>query len=75
MNKDSFFTGQPLFTQLLKYISRERIGRVARAQKSDHYYKKFDSYTHLVVMLFSGFQKCSSLRELITGLMAWQSRL
>jgi hypothetical protein len=26
-------------------------------------------------MLFSSFQKCNSLRELITGLMAWQSRL
>ena len=75
MSKDKFFTGQPIFTQLLSYIPKNSIKRLAIQYKTDHYCKKFDSYHHLIVMLFAGFQKCDSLRSLITGLMAWQDRL
>jgi Domain of unknown function (DUF4372)/Transposase DDE domain len=75
MNKGTFFTGQPIFTQLLSYIPKNAIKRLAKQYHTDHYCKKFDSYHHLIVMLFAGFQKCDSLRSLITGLMAWQDRL
>jgi hypothetical protein len=75
MNKNTFFTGQPIFTQLINYIPKSSINRLAKEYQTDRYCKKFDSYHHLIVMLFASFQKCDSLRSLITGLMAWQNRL
>ena len=75
MNKNTFFTGQPIFTQLLKFIPRDLIKRLAKKHETDYYYKKFDSYHHLVVMLFASFQKCNSLRELISGMLVWQNKL
>lgn len=75
MSKNTFFTGQPIFTQLLKFIPRDLIKRLAKKHETDYYYKKFDSYHHLVVMLFASFQKCNSLRELISGMLVWQNKL
>lgn len=75
MPKSSFFTGQPIFNQLLSFIPREQVNRLAHKHKADHYCKKFKAYDHLVSMLFCGFHQCSSLRELITGLQANSHRL
>lgn len=75
MSKSSFFTGQPIFNQLLSLIPRTIVNELARKHNSDRYYKKFKVYDHLVSMLFSGFHQCSSLRELITGLQANSHRL
>lgn len=75
MIKITFFTGQPIFTQLLKFIPRDLIKGLAKKHGTDYYYKKFDSYHHLIVMLFASFQKCNSLRELITGMLVWQNKL
>ena len=75
MSKSSFFTGQPVLNQLLSLIPHSLVNELARKCKSDHYYKKFRAYDHLVSMLFSGFHHCSSLRELITGLQANAHRL
>lgn len=75
MPKSTFFTGQPIFNQLLSYISRSKVNQLARKHHSDRYCKKFKAYDHLVTMLFSGFHHCSSLRELITGLQVNAHRL
>lgn len=75
MPKSTFFTGQPVLNQLLSLIPRSVVESLTRKHQSDHYYKKFRTYDHLVSMLFSGFHHCSSLRELITGLQANEHRL
>lgn len=75
MSKSSFFTGQPVLTQLLSLIPRSVVNELSRKHKSDRYCKKFKAYDHLVSMLFCGFHQCSSLRELITGLQANSHRL
>jgi hypothetical protein len=75
MPKSSFFTGQPIFNQLLSFIPRSLVNQLARKHKTDHYCKTFKSYDHLVSMLFCGFHQCTSLRELITGLQANSHRL
>jgi hypothetical protein len=75
MPKSTFFTGQPVMNQLLSLVPRSMVMELARKHQSDHYYKKFKAYDHLVSMLFSGFHHCSSLRELITGLQANAHRL
>lgn len=75
MAKHTFFTGQPVFSQLIKFIPRELISSVARTSKADRYCKRFRTFDHLVSMLYVGFHQCSSIREAITGLQANQSRL
>lgn len=70
MNKSSFFSGQPVFAQLINLIPRSVIVKSARSHKADRYYKKFRAYDHLVTMLYSCFHECTSLREVVTGLQA-----
>lgn len=51
------------------------VHRVAAALQSDRYCKRFSSYDHLVTMLYTVFNQCHSLREVTTGLLAWEQRL
>ena len=75
MGKNNFFTGQPILAQLLSLIPLEVITKAIRKTYSDRYYKKFKSYPHLVSMLYASFQKCTSIREVTTGLMASQHKI
>lgn len=75
MNKSTFFTGQPIFTQLLKFIPKDLIFRIARDGVADRYCKRFNTYEHLVALLYSVFNNCNSLREITTGMLASEQRL
>ena len=75
MGKGTFFTGQPIFNQILEFIPRSMVHQVAREQKADRYYKSFGTYEHLVTMLYAIFNRCDSLREVTTGLLAWDQRI
>ena len=75
MSKSIFFTGQPIFTQILKYVPRDLVWRISRELKADHYCKRFNSYDHLVTLLFATFNNCDSLREVTTGMLALEQRL
>lgn len=75
MGKSTFFTGQPIFTQLLELIPRSIVEQLGRKHGSNLYCKRFMVYDHLVSMLYAGFFQCTSLRELTTGLQANSSRL
>ena len=75
MSKGTFFTGQPIFNQILNFIPRTLIQSVARETKADYRYKSFKTYEHLVTMLYSIFNHCNSLREVTTGLLAWDHRI
>lgn len=75
MSKPKHFTGQPVFTQVLSLIPKSVLNRLVRKYRADRYCKKFKCYDHLVTMLFSTLQQCSSLRELTTGMQACYGRL
>ena len=75
MPKSSYFTGQPIFSQLLKLIGKDHVEALARSQGTDRYCKSFYSYDHLVAMLYACFFEVTSLRELTTGLQANSFRL
>lgn len=75
MRKGTFFTGQPIFNQLLNIIPRAIVNSAVREHGSDRYYKSFKTYDHLVAMLYSIFHHCTSLREVTTGLLAWDHRI
>jgi len=70
MGKNTNFTGQPIFSQLLFFVSRSRIAKIARQHDAERYVKKFNTYHHVVVMLFCVFEGCHSLREVILGLLS-----
>ncbi len=75
MNKSTFFTGQPIFTQLVKFIPRSIISKASAQYSSDRYCKKFDTYHHLITMLYCCYQQCTSLREVVSGMAACEGRL
>ncbi len=75
MSKSSFFTGQPIFNQVLSFISRGDVATIARSCNADHYCKSFRTYEHLVTMLYATLNRCDSLREVTTGLLAWDHRI
>ena len=75
MNKSTFFSGQPIFTQLLKFISKDSVIRIAQQHQADRYSKRFSTYEHLVTLLYSIFNNCNSLREVATGMLASEQRL
>ncbi len=75
MSKGTFFTGQPIFNQVLNFIPRSMVKAVARELNADYYCKTFKTYEHLVTMLYAIFNQCTSLREVTTGLLAWDQRI
>lgn len=75
MSKGTFFTGQPIFNQVLSFLPRQLVCKIASAQKADYYCKRFTTYEHLVTLLYSVFNQCNSLREVSTGLLAWEQRI
>ena len=71
MGKDTTFTGQPVYNQLLKLITRQTIEQISKnIPGSEEYVKKLDGYTHLVIMLFAVFKHFDSLREVEIGMQA-----
>ena len=76
MSKDSHFTGQPVYSQVLKLLDKEKILQISRETKgSEAYVKRFDGYQHLVVMLFGVLKHFDSLRELEIGMKAEAHKL
>ena len=63
MSKDSHFTGQPVYSQVLKLFDKEKILQISCETKgSEAYVKRFDGFQHLVVMLFGILKHFDSLR-------------
>ncbi len=75
MSKSTFFTGQPVLNQLLSLIDSGSVRTLARSGKHDRYYKHFDTFTHLVTMLYCVFNRCTSSREVISGMKASHHKL
>jgi hypothetical protein len=75
MGKSTFFTGQPILNQLLNLIDRGSVISLARTGRHDRYYKHFDTYTHLVTMLYCALNKCTSSREVVSGMKACHHKL
>ena len=75
MAQDRVFTGQPILTQLLSFIPRKIVSDLSKKHGSDRHCKSFYTWGHLVSMLYCSFCKCSSTRELITGVQANYGKL
>jgi hypothetical protein len=70
MGKDKNFSGQPIFTQILKFVDKSHIRKFSKELEADRYVKKFTSYKHIVVMLFVAFEGYHSIRDTVLGLLS-----
>ena len=70
MGKSTNFSGQPIFNQLLKFIDKGDIKKIAKQHDAERYVKKFTTYHHVVVTLFVAIEGYHSIRETILGLLA-----
>jgi len=77
MSKDTEIklVGQPIFGQILKLIDKSIFINIVKEKKSDHYYKSFKSWDHLVTMLFGILSRCDSMSETCEGLKALSGKL
>jgi hypothetical protein len=75
MNKSKNFSGQPIISQVLKFIPASLVARTARKQMSDRYYKRFKTYDHLVTMIFATLSGSSSLREVSSIMLACEGKI
>ena len=75
MVKSKKFPGQPIFSQVLQLIPREILSSLVKQYGSDRYVKKFKTFDQLVAMLFCALERCTSTREVQTGLQVWEGRL
>jgi hypothetical protein len=74
MSKSSHFFGQSVFGQLISLIDQGIVSSAVKGHQSDRYVKKFDTYDHLVSMLFSSFSHCSSLREVAAAMLGLKGK-
>lgn len=75
MGKNTFFTGQPVLNQLLNLIDRNSVNTLARAGQHDRYYRYFNTHAHLITMLYCVLNRCTSSREVVTGMQACCNKL
>lgn len=74
-NNEKKLVGQPIFKQLLNFIPRNKFDLLAHKHKTDHYYKTFDSWTHLMTMLFGIVSRCDSMGEICDGMQGLAGKL
>ena len=75
MSKNIHFTGQPLFSQILSIVDKHEIKSFSHKGGYDKYVKKFDGYSHFVVMLYGILMRYDSLREIVIGMLSEAGKL
>lgn len=75
MSKSTHFSGQPLYSQIIKLLDKTKILKISREVGGERYIKRFDCWTHTVVMLYAVIMRFDSLREITTSLQAEARKL
>lgn len=75
MRKNSHFSGQPLYGQVIKLLDKSKILQFSREKDGERYTKRFNCWIHLVVMLYAVIMRFDSLREITTSLLAETRKL
>lgn len=75
MGKSIHFSGQPLYGQVIKLLNKSTILQISSRHGGERYIKRFDCWTHLVVMLYAVIMRFDSLREITASLQAEARKL
>lgn len=57
-----------LFSQIISKLDRVKFGKLVKERQTDKHQKGYNSWTHLVSMLFCQFAKSGSVRDISNGL-------
>ena len=57
-----------LFSQIISKLDRSKFNRLVEEKQTDKHQKGYNSWTHLVSMLFCQFAKSQSVRDISNGL-------
>lgn len=74
-NTEKKLVGQPIFKQIINFIPKDKFDLLVYKHNSDRYYKTFDSWTHLVTMLFGILSRCDSMAEICDGMRGLEGKL
>ena len=61
-------TNITLFSQIISKLDRLKFSKLVKAKQTDKHQKGYNSWTHLVSMLFCQFAKSQSVRDISNGL-------
>lgn len=61
-------TNITLFSQIISKLDRLKFSKLVKAKQADKHQKGYNSWTHLVAMLFCQFAKSQSVRDISNGL-------
>ncbi|MDE5842831.1 MAG: IS4 family transposase [Muribaculaceae bacterium] len=75
MRKNSHFSGQPLYGQVIKLLDKSKILHYSQENGGERYTKRFNCWIHLVVMLYAVIMRFDSLREITASLLAETRKL
>ena len=75
MGKSITFFGQPIFSQMIGLLNRDKIVSQAKEHGSDHYCKRFSTLQHLITMIYGVTSGCNSLRELCSGIVSYGDKI
>ena len=75
MRKNSHFSGQPFYGQVIKLLDKSKILQFSRENGGERYTKRFNCWIHLVVMLYAVIMRFDSLHEITASLLAETRKL
>ena len=67
--------GQPIFTQVLALVNKNKFNGLVKKHETDRYYKKFTTWTHFVSMMFGIYSRCDSVTEIVEGMIGCVGKL
>ena len=71
MSKSTYFTGQPVYSQVIKLLDKANIQQISlETLGSERYVKRLTGWKHLIIMLFGVLKHFDPLRELEIGMKA-----
>ena len=74
-NTNKNLIGQPILTQVLSLVNRNKFSGLAKKHGSDRYYKKFSTWTHFVSIMFGIYSRCDSVTEIVEGMIGCVGKL
>ena len=76
MSKSTYFTGQAVYSQVIKLLDKAKIQQISHETLgSERYVKRLTGWKHLIIMLFGVLKHFDSLRELEIGMKAETMKL
>ncbi|MCF6278790.1 MAG: IS4 family transposase [Flavobacteriaceae bacterium] len=75
MSKSTIFFGQPIFSQMLGLLNKNKIDKRTLEYKTDHYCKRFTTFQHLITIIYGVTSGCNSLRELCGGIVSYGTKI